>query len=821
MGEKTVTKTVTEKEIMPKLIKSINWVLKSFNEKGNDDLEGLCIKTSFLNNIAKNKLCEFDMQYKKSININDDADIIRWQNEYLKKIKDKILYLRNSYVPILNTEIPVNKIFEFQDQGIKTYNEIEKKSQILSETISQELIFRDCIKCPKKFSCFCLFKTFIINVFDQNYIGICEKNKSLNNIIDELLCSEVPDSKDGYDDLIEKWLTDNIVNYIGKNRSEYVGYPYLIKKNVENEVKYLEQKNPNLDVSKLDDIDENGKYINIDSYITINLVTLLKNSAFTSKFNINLNDDKIESMIKTIKCLQIDQSTPKQYLHDTSSLRIKSTTEKGGWKEGFWGGRKIVRFKSTAEIANKLFEIDGLSDTIMRAVEFLLNGFPTQKDIKTIKDKQAINYVLDDASFRHINLTCVTNIAGTVSILSFLVNLKYNIERLDSTKISQEYLERLEWIKSTKSDEFIAKRIKWILEQQHSDGTFPIISKSFIKKMDRTKLVQEFITSELVGEVYNTSFSNTVDIVSLLIDYLKYINKRKEEGEIDYESLISNFDKETRMFIRGNLKQFYGDKNWFKDGTPSNSRLDWIKRFEKDKRKDWQKHEEEELFEFLGISDYIEIILMKNNWSNIFKDKFSIDENLLKARLREISAARNPIMHGRHVEEDIKVVAEAYIRKFLKSFEEAENRRKTIHKSSIFLCHSHEDNKFVRKLAADLKKNGVKIWIDEAEILLGDNVIEKIGEGIKSSDYLGVVLSEVSVKSKWVQKELSTALTTEIKNKEVKVLPLLIGEIENSSIPTELIDKSYADFRKEEDYNLSLKKILKRCKIGEKIELDG
>ncbi|MCK4798293.1 MAG: toll/interleukin-1 receptor domain-containing protein [Spirochaetes bacterium] len=811
MGEKTVT----ENEIMPKLIKSINWVLKSFNEKGNDDLEGLCIKTSFLNEIAKNKLCEFDLDYKIPIDINVDAEIIKWQNEYLKKIKDKILYLRNGYIPILNTKMSVEKLFEFQDQGIKSYNEIEKKSQILSETISQELIFRDCIKCPKKFSCFCLFKTFIISVFDQNYIKICEKNKSLDNIIEELLSGKVPNSREKYDDLIEKWFTDNIVKYIGENGEKYIGYPYLIKKNVENEVAYLAQKNPDLDVSTLDDIDENGKYVNIDAYITISLVTLLKNSSFTSKYAININDDEIEDMIKTIKYLQVDQSTPKHYLHDTSSLRIKVTTEKGGWKEGFWGGRKIVRFKSTAEIANKLFEIDGLSDTVMKAVEFLLNGFPSQSEILGLRDHKSINYVLDDASFRHINLTCVTTIAGTVAILSFLVNLKANIERLDCTKISQEYLKRLEWLKSTKSDEFIDKRIKWILKEQHSNGTFPIISESFIKKMDHTKLVQEFMFSKPIGEVYNTSFSNTVDVVSLLIDYLKYIHKRKEE-EIDYKLLISDFEKEIRIFIRDNLKQFYEDKSWFEDGIPSNLILKWANKFEKDKGRTWKKNEENKLFEFLEFPDYIEIISMENNWNNIFKDKFPGDKNLLKARLTEINDLINPLMQDEHVPEDKKIVAGVYIRNFLKLFEEAKNERKLIHKSSIFLCHSHEDKKFVRKLAVDLKKNGIKVWIDEAEILVGDNAIKKIGEGIKSSDYLGVVISEASVKSNWVQNELSIALTTEIAKNEDKVLPLLIGKIEDSSIPTELIHKLYADFRKEEDYNSSLKKILKRCKSSSK-----
>ena len=44
---------------------------------------------------------------------------------------------------------------------------------------------------------------------------------------------------------------------------------------------------------------------------------------------------------------------------------------------------------------------------------------------------------------------------------------------------------------------------------------------------------------------------------------------------------------------------------------------------------------------------------------------------------------------------------------------------------SIFLSHNSADKPFVRKLAADLRRNGFYAWVDEAEIKLGDSLIEK------------------------------------------------------------------------------------------------
>ena len=54
-----------------------------------------------------------------------------------------------------------------------------------------------------------------------------------------------------------------------------------------------------------------------------------------------------------------------------------------------------------------------------------------------------------------------------------------------------------------------------------------------------------------------------------------------------------------------------------------------------------------------------------------------------------------------------------------------------------------------------------------------------------------VVLSKASVESAWVRKELAIALTGELVQKQVKVLPIVI---EKCTIPPSLIDKFYANF---------------------------
>ena len=124
----------------------------------------------------------------------------------------------------------------------------------------------------------------------------------------------------------------------------------------------------------------------------------------------------------------------------------------------------------------------------------------------------------------------------------------------------------------------------------------------------------------------------------------------------------------------------------------------------------------------------------------------------------------------------------------------------------IFLSHSHHDKPFARKVAADIRASGHTVWIDEAEINVGDSLIEKISDGLEQVDFVAAILSEASLDSAWVQKELEIASSREIEEKRVVVMPLLLGDVE---LPRFLKGKFYADFRKEENYTAAIKLVLR------------
>jgi hypothetical protein len=124
----------------------------------------------------------------------------------------------------------------------------------------------------------------------------------------------------------------------------------------------------------------------------------------------------------------------------------------------------------------------------------------------------------------------------------------------------------------------------------------------------------------------------------------------------------------------------------------------------------------------------------------------------------------------------------------------------------VFLCHSSKDKPFVRTLASRLRTYGVRVWLDEAEIRLGDSLTGRIGSALDECDYVAVVLSSDSVNSEWVQRELQVALHREFEERKVVVLPLVLQKVR---MPSFLRDKLYADFTEDDDFEGSFRQVLK------------
>lgn len=142
----------------------------------------------------------------------------------------------------------------------------------------------------------------------------------------------------------------------------------------------------------------------------------------------------------------------------------------------------------------------------------------------------------------------------------------------------------------------------------------------------------------------------------------------------------------------------------------------------------------------------------------------------------------------------------------------AESKKERRHREAkdervAFLSHSSADKTFIRQLAADLTANGITVWLDEQRIRAGDSIPEKIAQGLAESDYLLIGMSQKSSESAWVQKELNSALMSEVQRRKVYILPL---KLDDTPMPPIIADKKCADFSK--SYKTGLDELLTAMK---------
>ena len=101
----------------------------------------------------------------------------------------------------------------------------------------------------------------------------------------------------------------------------------------------------------------------------------------------------------------------------------------------------------------------------------------------------------------------------------------------------------------------------------------------------------------------------------------------------------------------------------------------------------------------------------------------------------------------------------------------------------VFISYSYRDKAIAHRIAEDLSTRDIPVWIDEREIKIGESIVQKIDEGLKKASYVLALLSEHSIASHWVQKELSLAYSTEREGAQSLIIPVLIEKLSPSQIP--------------------------------------
>jgi hypothetical protein len=95
---------------------------------------------------------------------------------------------------------------------------------------------------------------------------------------------------------------------------------------------------------------------------------------------------------------------------------------------------------------------------------------------------------------------------------------------------------------------------------------------------------------------------------------------------------------------------------------------------------------------------------------------------------------------------------------------------------ACFISYSASDQAFADRLHADLQNNGVRCWFAPHDLPIGAETRTAIDEAIRLHDKVLLILSQHSVASAWVQKEVETAFEKERQTGKLVLFPIRLDD---------------------------------------------
>jgi hypothetical protein len=106
----------------------------------------------------------------------------------------------------------------------------------------------------------------------------------------------------------------------------------------------------------------------------------------------------------------------------------------------------------------------------------------------------------------------------------------------------------------------------------------------------------------------------------------------------------------------------------------------------------------------------------------------------------------------------------------------------------VFLSHSKADIDFIAKLYEDLRACQIEPWYDEFDIRHGQPWIDAVfGGGIPSCDCVLVYLTEHSIESQVVKKEIDAGIIQQLNDRKVGILPYVSNSVLRGKLRADIL----------------------------------
>jgi|ERR1041385_416123 hypothetical protein len=144
---------------------------------------------------------------------------------------------------------------------------------------------------------------------------------------------------------------------------------------------------------------------------------------------------------------------------------------------------------------------------------------------------------------------------------------------------------------------------------------------------------------------------------------------------------------------------------------------------------------------------------------------------------------------------------------------------KAIEYYSCFISYASADERFARRLYADLQARNIRVWFAPEDLKIGDRFRSRIDQSIRIHDKLIVILTTESISSSWVENEVETAFARESKERRDVLFPIRLDDAvfaTQHAWATNLVNTRHiGDFRNwknHDDYISSLERLIRVLK---------
>lgn len=94
----------------------------------------------------------------------------------------------------------------------------------------------------------------------------------------------------------------------------------------------------------------------------------------------------------------------------------------------------------------------------------------------------------------------------------------------------------------------------------------------------------------------------------------------------------------------------------------------------------------------------------------------------------------------------------------------------------VFICHDFSDKLFAMEINEELKKREISTWFDADHMQIGDSVTDSINEGLKSCQYVAVIISQEFLNNTSLAKREYKGTIQLLRSKSCKkILPIWRG----------------------------------------------